>query len=236
MNTHASEAAKKLASDFGLDVSTVEGTGKDGLITKDDVQRAVDTAAETNIMTKQRNERQKSQEQPSSLEQAAASGTLLPSQEELLQIIKDMRGEIEELRESHAGLIERESHTRDLTDELLFIAKPNGHRWEERRVVDGKTIAVEFVGTAFFGPFKDKDAIEEYLAAKRQKREDSYIDWAGVEIMTGRDARQRDEAEKAEREGHFASSAPVNVLDRRIFASQHQGHVPGVGQVVGQAS
>jgi len=235
MSNHASEAAKKLADDFGLDVNTVEGTGKDGLITKEDVQKAVDATAETNIMVKQRNERQKSQEQPTSLEAAAESGIILPSQEELLQIIQDMRGEIEELRESHAGLIERESHTRDLTDELFFIAKPNGHRWEERRVVDGKTVAVEFVGTAFFGPFKDEGSIESYLAAKRQKREDSYIDWERIEILNGRDARARDEEEKAEREGHFASTASVNVLDRRIFAAQHQGHVPGVGQVVGQA-
>jgi len=235
MSNHASEAAKKLADDFGLDVNTVEGTGKDGLITKEDVQKAVDALAETNIMTKQRNERQKSQEQPTSLEAAAESGIILPSQEELLQIIQDMRGEIEDLRESHAGLIERESHTRDLTDELFFIAKPGGHRWEERRVVDGKTVAVEFVGTAFFGPFNDEEAIESYLAAKRQKREDSYIDWERIEVLNGRDARARDEAEKAERESHFASTASVNVLDRRIFAAQHQGHVPGIGQVVGHA-
>lgn len=227
--TLASEAAKKLAEEFNVDLETVEGTGKDGLITKDDVQTAVDAVAQTNIMVKSKNERLKSMEQPTSLEQAQEKGIILPSQEELLEIIKEMRGEIESLRESQAGLLERESHSRDLTDELYFIAKPNGHRWEERRVVDGKTVAVEFVGTAFFGPFDDREHIEKYLAAKRVKREDSYIDWENVSVMKGREARILDSKETQEREAQFASSAPVNVLDRRIFAQKQGGHVPTTG-------
>jgi len=236
MSNHASEAAKGLADEFGLEVEAIEGTGKDGLVTKADVQAAVDAASETNIMVKSKNARLQSMEQPTSLEQASESGIILPSQEELLAIITDMRGEIEEMREAQAGLIQRESQSRDLTDDLFFIAKPNGHRWEERRVVDGKTVAIEFVGTAFFGPFQDEEGIETYLAAKRKKREDSYIDWENIQIMSGKEARVLDSKEKEARESQFASSAPVNVLDRRIFSQQHTGHVPGVGQVVGQAS
>ncbi len=234
--TQASEAAKHLATEFDLNIETIEGSGKDGLITKADVQAYIDVKAQTNIMTKSHNERLQSMEQPTSLESAEAAGVILPSQQELLDIIKDMRGEIEEMREAQAGLIERESHSRDLADEMYFISKPNGHRWEERRVVDGKTVAVEFVGTAFYGPFEDEEKIELYLAEKRKKREDSYIDWANVVTMVGRDARRLDADEKAERETHFASSAPVNALDRRVFSQQHTGHTPGVGQVVGQAS
>ena len=233
--SQASEAAKKLADEFGIELDAVEGTGHEGLITKADVQAIVDETAESNIMVKSKNERLKSMEQPTSLEDAQEKGIILPSQEELLKIITDMRSEIEDLRESQAGLIQRENQTRDLTDEKFFIAKPGGHRWEERRVVDNKTIAVEFIGTAFFGPFDEEEHIESYLTAKRAKREDSYIDWANVSVMTGFEARRLDAEEKAEREANFASSAPVNALDRRIFAQEHTGHVPGIGQVVGQA-
>lgn len=225
----ASEAAKKLAEEFNIDLETVEGTGKDGLITKDDVQAAVDAAAQTNIMVKSKNARLQSMEQPTSLEQAAEKSVILPSQEELLQIIKEMRGEIESLRESQAGLLERENQSRDLTDDMYFIAKPNGHRWEERRVVDGKTVAIEFIGTAFFGPFNNPEEIDKYLAAKRVKREDSYIDWENVSVMKGIEARRLDAKETQEREAQFASSAPVNVLDRRIFAQKQGGHVPKTG-------
>jgi hypothetical protein len=232
----ASEAAKKLASEFDVDLEQIEGSGQDGLITKADVQAAVDASAASNIMRKKQvGDYQHAEATSETLEEKESNGVILPSQEELLAIIRDMRGEIEELRENQAGLIERENQHRDLTDEKFFIAKPNGHRWEERRVIDGKTVAVEFVGTAFFGPFDQEEDIEAYLAAKRLKREDSYIDWQGVEVMRGIDARRLDSREKEERESQFASSAPVNVLDRRIFAQQHTGHVPGVGQIVGQA-
>ena len=236
---NASEAAKKLAIDFDLDIETIEGSGQDGLVTKQDVQDLIDAKSTTNVMTKQKNMRQLEQEAGNTslaaVDKVPEKSVLLPSQDDLIKIITEMRSEIENLRESQAGLIEREHNSRDLTDELFFIAKRNGHRWEERRVVDGKTVALEFVGTAFYGPFQNEEDIESYLAAKRLKREDAYIDWENVEVMSGRDARLLDAKEKAEREGNFASSAPVNALDRRIFAQQHSGHVPGVGQVVGQS-
>ena len=234
--SQASEAATKLANDFGLNLETVEGTGKDGLITKADVERSIEEPAKTNIMDAAKKARLESRPEPSSLAEAESTGVILPSQQELLDIIKDMRGEIESMREAQAGLIERENQSRDLTDELFFIAKPNGHRWEERRVVDGKTVAVEFVATAFIGPFSEREDIDAYVAFKKTRREDAYIDWETFSVMSGREARQLDSQEAAERDGHFTSSAPVNVLDRRIFAQNHTGHTPGIGKIVGQAS
>jgi len=233
--SEASQAAKKAAETLGVDLSTVEGTGNEGLVTKADVENAAETQAQTNIMQKAKLERTKAA--PEGLEAVqdravSAGGIELPTQEDLIAIIKDLQGQVEGLKEAQAGLIERENQTRDLTDEFYFIAKPNGHRWEERRVVDGKTVEVEFVATAFYGPFEDESKIEEYLTAKKAKRVDSFIDWGNVQTMTGRDARMLDEKETKERETHFASAAPVNVLDRRIFAANHTGHVPGQGQLV----
>ena len=39
---HITEAARTLAESVGIDVSTVEGTGKDGTVTKGDVQAAIE--------------------------------------------------------------------------------------------------------------------------------------------------------------------------------------------------
>ena len=237
--SEASQAAIKAAESLGVDLATVEGTGNNGLVTKGDVEAAAEQHAQTNIMDKQRLERHKAEQAPG-LDSAVAKaeesgGIILPSQEELVAIIQELQGEVTQLREAQAGLIERESHSRDLTDEMYFIAKPNGHRWEERRVVDGKTVNIEFTGTAFYGPFESEEDIEKYLNAKKKKRADSYIDWETVNIMDGRAARALDREETAGREAQFASQAPVNVLDRRIFAQQTQGHVPGVGQAVESA-
>lgn len=41
---NASEAAAKLAEENKIDLATVTGTGKDGAITKGDVQKAIDAA------------------------------------------------------------------------------------------------------------------------------------------------------------------------------------------------
>ncbi len=224
--------ARKLADELNLDIEGLEGTGPDGLVTKADVQALAETKAQTNIMDKAKLERHNAAEAATPEVPGDETVVVLPSQEELLQIIKEMRGEIEDLREAQAGLIERENHTRDLTDDMFFIAKPNGHRWEERRVIDNKTVSVEFVGTAFYGPFEEEEDIDKYVAAKRLKRQDSYIDWQNIQVMSGRDARALDREEKEEREAQFASNAPVNILDRRIFAAQHQGHVPGVGKAL----
>lgn len=42
----ASSQAKALADEYGIDLSTVEGTGKDGQITKGDVQAAIDAVSQ----------------------------------------------------------------------------------------------------------------------------------------------------------------------------------------------
>jgi len=39
---NASKAARELADEAGIDLSDVEGTGKDGTVTKGDVQKAID--------------------------------------------------------------------------------------------------------------------------------------------------------------------------------------------------
>ena len=228
-----SAAAKKLASDFNLteeELNAIEPSGPSGLITKDDILAFQSEKAKTNIMENQKLEKAKAVENDNV--PVTSEVVAIPSQEELLKIIQEMQGEITQLRETQAGLVERDRHSYDLTDELFFISKPNAHRWEERRVIDNKTVAIEFVGTGFYGPFNNRDEIEEYLEAKRAKREDSFIDWQGVDVMTGREARLLDQKEEQERESQFSSSAPVNVLDRRIFAAKHQGHVPGQGRAM----
>jgi len=236
-NITASEAAKKLANDFDIDLHQITGTGVDGMITKGDVQSIVDEKATGNVMSAKKNARIKHSEAMSStLEEKSKNGVIVPSEAELLAIITDMRSEIEEMREAQAGMLNRESQTRDLTDEMFWIAKPNGHRWEERRIVDGRTMEVEFIATAFFGPFEHEEQIASYVDAKKEKREDSWIDWQNVYTLDGRAARALDAEEKAQREAQFASSAPVNALDRNIFAANHTGHTPGIGQIVGQPS
>jgi pyruvate/2-oxoglutarate dehydrogenase complex dihydrolipoamide acyltransferase (E2) component len=43
---HATEAAERKAGELGVDLSTVEGTGKGGRITVDDVQKAAKARAD----------------------------------------------------------------------------------------------------------------------------------------------------------------------------------------------
>ena len=233
--TEASQQAIDFATEQGVDVNDVLGTGKDGSVLISDVRMYLaDHKNDSNILGKLQEDRAKSTP-GSSVEPLVGKAIKLLSAEELGEIIASMRTEIESLRESQAGLIERESHSRDLTEDLLFISKPNGHRWEERRIVDGRTMVLEFVATQFIGPFKDQEQVDTYIKAKRSRRADSYIDWANVKVLDGREARRIDAEEKADREGNFASSAPVNALDRRIFAQAHTGHVPGTGSVLGRA-
>jgi hypothetical protein len=231
--SEASNAAIKLANDLGIEIEAVTGTGANGLVTKEDVSRAHAPIAQTNIMAKAKSERAKN-----APDTAPSSQVIhVPDSKELLDMIANMRGEIEELREKTYGMEAREAQTRDLTDEYFFIARPGRKNWEERRVVDGRTVDIQFSATEFLGPFENEEDIETYVGFKRQMREDSYIDWQNFEVITGREARERDSAEKTEREAQFGSSAPVNALDRRIFADQHgNDRIGGVGQVVGNAA
>lgn len=237
--SEASRAAETAAESLGVDLSKVEGTGKDGLITRQDVLDAAESStsqreaiANTNIMEKAKLEREKSQVKTN---MPANSGAIeLPSQEELVQIIRELQTEVTTLREGQADLAQQAAASADTTDNYFYIAQPNGHRWEERRVVDGRTMNIEFVATAFFGPFATEEDTQKYLATKRERREDSFLEWQNARVIRGREAKAIDAKETAEREKQFASSAPVNVLDRRIFAQQTDGNVPGMATLVEQ--
>lgn len=88
-------------------------------------------------------------------------------------------------------------------DDKLFIAKPNGDKWSERRIDPGSKqyVDMEMNATAFYGPFLTEEAVSAYLDAKRSRREDSYITWQSVRTVTGREKRQIQANERAEREG-----------------------------------
>ncbi len=262
--------AQKLAFDNGVDLDLVIGSGKDGAITKADVQLVINRQSEvdavhaddapavaqtqpadvpaqpslavaaqespkfSNIMEAQKYAR----EQASTVQTGPAPVSdvvALPSQEEMFALMNAMKTELTELRGLTAGLIDRDSYDVDLTDAMFYIAKPNGLHWEERRVRDKRTIQAEFRATAFYGPFESAELIETYLVEKRKKREDSYIDWEDIRILSGRDARLLDKQEKADREAEYATDVSTNVLDRRVWAAQ-PAHDGSQAKVIGPAA
>jgi hypothetical protein len=189
----------------------------------------------TNIMEAQVAAREAAQGGPDAPSDESVIQTA--TNEDLISLIMEMRGEISQLKEQTAGLVNRDTYTRDLTDDMFFIAKPGGQKWEERRVRDKRTILVEFVGTAFFGPFKDKEIIETYLKEKSRKREDSYLEWEGISVLTGKDARLLDRQETADREAEFTSDVSTNVLDKRIWDQNSQRDPDaGIAEVIGPAA
>lgn len=246
----ASTTAEKLANGAGISLDDIKGTGNEGLITKADVERVIFTQEHekqanatkeegfTNIMDAQKHARQVSEKE--SAAPATAPLVELASHSELLAMLAVMQAELADLRQGQASLIARKDYDRDLTDDMFYLAKPGGHKWEERRVIDKRTTLCEFVGTAFFGPFKDQEMIDTYLSAKHKKREDSYLDWHTVQVMKGGEARALDRDEKAAREAHFQTQEQLstNVLDQRMWASHGWGATSesGQGKVIGQAS
>lgn len=244
--TEASTFAQKLADEHGIDLVTVTGTGNEGLIIKTDVENAIGRKAasapkvHTNIMEAQIAAREDSHKQTSNVPEGDSDEIIMPSQADMLEIIGEMRKQIASLESGQASLIEHDTYDRDLTDDMFFIAKPNGNRWEERRIVDKRTVIVDMVGTAFFGPFKDEEMIETYLKEKRSKREDSWLNWQNVTTMMGKEARLLDRQEKADREATFVTqeAQSTNVLDRRMW-SEHKwgdGSESGVGELIGPAA
>lgn len=154
----------------------------------------------------------------------------------LLSTILELQKQISGLQAAQAETARKVDADYDMTDDYFFLARAGGERWEERRIVDKKTVSVEMVATAFYGPFAAKEDIEKYLSAKRAQRNgDNAIDWESVRILTGRDARALRNREKAEREQAFGDAGHVNVLDRKIFASANGGHSPTLGTLVGPA-
>ena len=99
-------------------------------------------------------------------------------------------------------------------DDKLFIAKPGGEKWSERRIdpQSKQYVEMEMNATAFYGPFVTEEAVSAYLDAKRSRREDSYVAWQGVKTVTGRERRQIMAKEREEREG---DTLPA---DRAYFA------------------
>ena len=123
----------------------------------------------------------------------------------------------------------------DLMDEMFFISKASGERWTERRIIDKKAVEVDQVATAFYGPFKDKDEVELYLAKKRSQREGAEYEWDGIRVLTGRESRAIRRRETEEREQSYAGVQYTNVLDRRIFEAQQGNNAHSLGTLVGPA-
>lgn len=268
----SSPHADKLAFDNGVDLDLVVGSGREGSITKADVQLVIDRQSEgevspspevqaevaavvdagqglivpantpvekpkfNNIMEAQKHARaEQLAKVAADTGPQPAAAVHLPSQEEMFALMTAMKTELTELRGLTAGLIDRDSYDVDLTDAMFYIAKPNGLHWEERRVRDKRTLQVEFRATAFYGPFEDEEMIETYLTEKRKKREDSYIDWEDIKIMSGRDARLLDKQEKETREAEYRTDVSTNVLDRRVWADQ-PAHDGSEARVIGPAA
>lgn len=154
-------------------------------------------------------------------------------QSQLLDLVRALQAKINDLEAAQAETARKVDSEYDMTDDYFFLARPHGDKWEERRIVNKRTVTIEMTATSFYGPFKTKEDIEVYLAAKRTKREDSDLDWGNVRVMTGRDARALRNREKAERDEQFGEGGSVNVLDRKIFAAAQGGHTPSMGSLIG---
>lgn len=140
----------------------------------------------------------------------------------LLAEIKGLKTQVGELTKSQNRIIEE---TSDLTDDLWFITRPGGKRSHKKALVRGPTgnmqrIIVEDVRTAFIGPFDSEEQVRIYLAAKAKKRNDSVIDWAVCDVMTGRDAREIERREEKAFVKAYGDDpeAAANVLERRVRA------------------
>ena len=153
---------------------------------------------------------------------------------QLLDLIKGMQAEIAALRAETATNTERTLRSYDQTDDKLFIAKPNAQKWTERRVVDKKPVIIDFVATGFIGPFDSQDQVDVYLEKKRSGRDgENAVYWDNITIMSGREAREKRDDEKAQRESQFGGSTSIHALDQKIFQQNHtvSGN-PGVGQAL----
>lgn len=152
--------------------------------------------------------------------EAAAPAVVIPDAATILEVLAKVQSELAQNRAELAALKaqspRRVVDEEDLTDSLLFLARPNGETWTERFVVDGKAQAFDFNGTSFYGPFDNQAQVDEYLKAKRLKRPDAHITWADVEQMTGREARRLRADEKQAIRARFGGMTAVNILDRRM--------------------
>jgi hypothetical protein len=250
MEPRASTHALALAAEHDIDISQVVGTGQADLITKTDVQEYIDAwnikpageEADPKPVT-QDDEPAVMGTGQALIESAGAPSTAsgelvsdekesviaLPSQEEMAALMLEMSAEIKELKAQVATTAKQVESTYDLTDDLFFICKPNGRKWQERKIINRQAIMVDMTGTAFYGPFNEREDIDKYLQAKSRKRQDSAFEWEGVSTMTGREARHLRAEEDKIRNMQFEAegAAPVNVLDQRIFAQANASYERG---------
>jgi hypothetical protein len=242
--SEASVHAIAVAQANDVDLDDVVGTGHGGNITKADVEAFIERRKEldSSPLTNEEGEYLGTDVADVNLimvpPETASSEVVMPDSTnvdllDMVQTIAALKAEIEGLKTAQADTTRRIESTYDLTDDLFFIAKPNGRRWEERRIINRKQILVDMVATAFYGPFNTAEDIDEYLAAKARKRQDAAWDWQDVQTMTGREARQLRQEEDHNREAQWAqdevASVP-NVLEQRIFqqnmAAQPQVRAP----------
>lgn len=165
----------------------------------------------------------------------------VPTQEELLSILKSLQSMVltqtQEIAALKAAAPQRVTYEEDLTDELLFLARPNGEHWEDRIVVDNKTVRIEGYRTAFFGPFDSEGDVTKYLTEKLRKRPDAASEWADVKSVKGHEARRLRADERQEIQRRHPGQAAVNILDRRMRPALDSltgamDRVPGVGVAI----
>lgn len=196
----------------------------------------------TNIMDAQKHEREKAYGPPElKFELTDAEVADEPAKDvvsdpsDIAAMLQAMRDEISDLKAELSETSRKVESDYDLSDDLIYLCRPDGERWVERRVVDKRAVSIDMTATAFYGPFEDESTVAQYLTEKRSKREDSGARWAEVYPLSGREARALRRDETDEREKFLVGDARVNVLDRRIFAAAQGGHTPGQGKLVGRA-
>lgn len=175
---------------------------------------------------------------PFSLAEAPESGEgviITGEQDKLMEMIEALTIQVAELQIAQTRTENREVEiTHDLTEDMLYIVRRNDRKWEERRIVNGKGVMIEFQASNFFGPFKDKEHVAAYIAAKSIKRPEYAGIWANNDVLTGREARRLDVEETHSRDMAFGTHAAMGVLDQRIFAEAQGGHTPGQGTLIGR--
>lgn len=147
---------------------------------------AKDKAPETSVLT----------EAPQA-EVVESEEILVPApdrESELAALVKAMQARLDQLEGR-----QNESYG---DDDKLFIAKGAGEQWSERRLdkASKSYVDVQMQATAFYGPFNTPEAIAAYLNAKKGKRAGDYMEWEDVRTVTGREKRQIEAQERADRE------------------------------------
>lgn len=260
MDIKASRFAVELAEQNNIDISLIQGTGYEGNVTKADVEEYISREVEAGrkeAATEPATDFRLETSEGATAAQSAALGEaenpeevpvdvgLEPETEPeivtdvsdpdikaVLEQMRSMQEELTALRAEQQRWVEREELQKDIMDDLFFLAKPNGNKWEERVVRDKRVTMVEMTGTAFYGPFEDRDQVDEYLATKARKREDNHLLWTGLTLMTGREARALDRQEDDARRAQFDQNISTNVLDQKIFVSQTKRKQGPKGAVV----